>query len=93
MWSKTSDATWPPRLKGESTSIGTRKPMPIGPANALGVGGQGVDGQRTRRAVPAGAVGGGTWSKKPSFSSYMWNSTVLDHTSGFEHQRREHLAR
>ena len=33
-------------------------------------------------AVPAGATGGGTWSKKPSFSSYMWKSTVFDHTSG-----------
>jgi len=34
--------------------------------------------------MPAGAVGGGTWSKKPSFSSYMWNTAVLDHTSRFD---------
>jgi hypothetical protein len=39
------------------TVAGTRKPSPIGspPTNSPG--------------VPAGAVGGGTWSKIPSFSS------------------------
>ena len=42
--------------------------------------------------VPCGATGGGTWSKNPSFSSYMWKSTVLDHTSGFDTDRGEHLA-
>ena len=35
-------------------------------------------------SVPGGATGGATWSKKPSFSSYMWNSTVFDQTSGFD---------
>src|SRR4051794_5667253 len=33
--------------------------------------------------VPAGAVGGDTWSNRLSFSSYMTNSTVFDHTSRF----------
>ncbi len=31
--------------------------------------------------MPAGGVGGGTWSNQPSFSSYMRNSAVLDHSS------------
>ncbi len=30
--------------------------------------------------VLAGATGGATWSKNPSFSSYMMKSTVLDQT-------------
>ena len=34
--------------------------------------------------VPGGRGGGATWSKKPSFSSYMMNSTVLDHVFGFD---------
>ena len=83
VWSKTSDATCPPRLKGERTSIGTRKPMPIGPAVPLASSGSG-ETVRYSPAVPSGATGGGTWSKNPSFSSYMWNSTVLDHTSGLD---------
>ncbi len=28
-------------------------------------------------------MGGGTWSNQPSFSSYMRNSAVFDHTAGF----------
>ena len=35
-------------------------------------------------AVPGGAVAGGTWSKNPSFSSYITKSTVFDHTSWLE---------
>src|ERR1700680_4550731 len=31
VWSKRSDDTKPPRLNGESRSIGTRKPSPTGP--------------------------------------------------------------
>ncbi len=31
VWSKVSDAMWPPRLNGEMTSIGTRTPSPSGP--------------------------------------------------------------
>ena len=83
VWSKTCDATWPPRLKGEITSSGTRKLMPTGPRIPLASDGR-VCWVRYSPAVPAGGTGGATWSKNPSFSSYMWNSTVLDHTSGFE---------
>jgi hypothetical protein len=83
VWSNTSEATWPPRLKGESTSIGTRKLMPIGPAVPSASSGSG-ETVRYSPGVPFGATGGTTWSKKPSFSSYMWKSTVLDHTSGLD---------
>ena len=31
--------------------------------------------------VPAGAVGGGTWSNQPSFSSYMRNRAVFAQTA------------
>jgi hypothetical protein len=34
VWSNLSEQTRPPGLKGDTTSIGTRKPRPIGPANA-----------------------------------------------------------
>ena len=57
--------------------------MPIGPRIPPASEGRG-ETVRYSPGVPAGAVGGGTWSKKPSFSSYMWKSTVLDHTSGLE---------
>src|SRR5262245_44296940 len=33
--------------------------------------------------VNAGTAGGGTWSKRPSFSSNVRKNTVLLHTSGF----------
>ncbi len=82
VWSKTCDATWPPRAKGESTSIGTRNPSPTGPRTPCAS--DGSVPARYSPAVPFGATGGATWSKNPSFSSYMWNSTVLDHTSGFD---------
>src|ERR1022692_3900655 len=83
VWSKTSDDTLPPRLNGETTSIGTRKPSPSGPATPLAVAGNGLTVTYSP-GVPAGATGGGTWSKKPSFSSYMMNSTVFDQTSVLE---------
>ncbi len=57
VWSKTSELTQPPRVHGDMTSMGTRKPSPIGTPS------------RYSPAVPGGATGGGTWSKKPSFSS------------------------
>ncbi len=57
VWSKTSELTQPPRVQGDMTSIGTRKPRPIGTPSRYSPG------------VPGGASGGGTWSKKPSFSS------------------------
>ena len=68
VWSKTSWETNPPRLNGETTSVGTRNPRPIGPATAPASDGSGLT-VRYSPAVPAGAVGGGTWSKKPPFSS------------------------
>ncbi len=83
VWSKTCEATCPPRLNGESTSIGTRNPMPTGPAKPSASLGSG-ETVTYSPGVPCGATGGGTWSKNPSFSSYMWKSTVLDHTAGFE---------
>src|SRR5947209_5885718 len=66
------------RLNGEITSIGTRKPRPMGSAevsrpptvvaSCLAVA---VMAARFKYSpgVPAGAVGGGTWSKNPPFSS------------------------
>ena len=83
VWSNTSDATCPPRLNGESTSIGTRKPKPTGPRRPMASAGR-FGWLKNSPEVPAGGTGGGTWSKKPSFSSYMWKSTVLDHTSGLD---------
>ncbi|HEX4830889.1 MAG TPA: hypothetical protein VH478_07340 [Trebonia sp.] len=56
----------PPALNGEMTSAGVRKPRPIGPAMPPAADGSVV---RYSPAVPAGATGGGTWSKKPPFSS------------------------
>src|ERR1700730_12130470 len=66
--SNTLEETKPPRLKGETTSIGTRKPSRTGPRTPSP--GDGSVGPVTYSpAVPPGAVGGGTWSKKPPFSS------------------------
>ncbi len=57
VWSKTSEQTYPPTVHGETTSIGTRMPSPVGrPSHCSSV-------------TSGGATGGGTWSKKPSFSS------------------------
>src|ERR1700721_2940550 len=83
VWSKTSEQTHPPFENGETTSMGTLTPSPIGPAMPPAVDGRGST-VRYSPGVPSGAVGGGTWSKKPSFSSYMMNRTVLCHMSGFE---------
>src|ERR1700733_3681642 len=75
VWSNTSEAMWPPR------------PRPSGPAmlSVPGAGSPIVGGDAVRYspAVPGGAVGGGTWSNHPSFSSYMRKSAVFDHTLGF----------
>ncbi len=83
VWSKVSWQTQPPTLNGETTSIGTRKPRPIGPATPLASLGRGLP-VRYSPAVPGGATGGATWSKKPSFSSQLMNSTVLAQTAGFD---------
>jgi hypothetical protein len=53
-------------------SIGTRKPNPIGPviAGFPMTAGSGTAGAvMYSPGVPGGAVTGGTWSKKPPFSS------------------------
>src|SRR5579863_6001652 len=70
VWSKLSDEMKPPRLKGETMSIGTRKPRPMGPLMPprTDESGTGVAVMYSP-AVPGGAVGGATWSKKPPFSS------------------------
>ncbi len=57
VWSKTSEQTYPPTDHGDTTSSGTRTPSPVGlPSQCSSV-------------TSAGATGGGTWSKNPSFSS------------------------
>jgi hypothetical protein len=63
VWSNTSLDTQPPVLHGDTTSVGTRKPSPIGPAMPPVSGGSGLTVIHSP-GVPAGAVGGGTWSKK-----------------------------
>jgi len=80
VWSKVSEQMAPPRLNGEMTRRGTRKPRPIGPSMPRASAGRGST-DRYSPSVPGGATGGSTWSKNPSFSSYMWNRTVLDQTS------------
>src|SRR5580704_16886432 len=86
VWSKRSEDTNPPRLNGETISMGTRKPKPIGPVIA-GVPitvGSGTAGAVTYSpGVPGGAVSGGTWSKNPPFSSYVTRRRVLAHSAGF----------
>ena len=49
VWSKTSEATWPPRLNGETTSIGTRTPSPMGPATPCASAGSGLDREELPR--------------------------------------------
>src|SRR5437588_420194 len=83
VWSNTLWLTRPPRANGETISSGTRKPRPIGPATPAASEGRGL-AVRYSPAVPAGAAGGGTWSKKPPFSSWVMNSAVLDQIAGFE---------
>ncbi len=63
--------------------MGTRKPRPIGPVMPKASSGSGSD-VRYSPGVPGGGVGGATWSKKPSFSSYMMKRTVFDQTVGFD---------
>ena len=70
------------------TSAGTRMPSPSGPvmprSSLEWLGSRMLEGVAVRYspAVPAGAVGGGTWSNQPSFSSYMRNRAVFDQTAG-----------
>src|SRR5580692_9982850 len=64
VWSKVSWETNPPTVHGETMMQGTRKPRPIGPGADFV-----TDVGMYSPAVPAGAVGGATWSKYPSFSS------------------------
>src|SRR5579863_141311 len=70
VWSKRSEEIKPPRLNGETISMGTRKPRPIGPVMEPSTEGSGTgEAVMYSPAVPGGAVTGGTWSKKPPFSS------------------------
>jgi hypothetical protein len=64
------------------TNVGRRKPRPIGPA--MPPAAEGSVPVRYSPGVPGGGVGGVTWSKKPPFSSYVMNKTVLFQTSGLE---------
>jgi hypothetical protein len=57
VWSNVSLAIQPPCVHGETMMHGTRKPPPMGSPLTYS------------SAVPGGAVGGGTWSNRPSFSS------------------------
>src|SRR6202044_427944 len=50
----------PPRLKGDTTSRGTRKPSPSGPAMPPAEAGRGL-AVTYSPFVPFGATGGGTW--------------------------------
>src|SRR5256885_1484482 len=63
VWSSVPLYTKPPLLNGETTSIGTRKPRPMGSVAGT------APVVTNSPAVPAGGVGGLTWSKKPPFSS------------------------
>src|ERR1700691_1429281 len=60
---------------------GTRKPRPIGPGASFSAL---ADEVMYSPGVPAGAVGGVTWSKSPSLSSQVRANTVLAKTSGFD---------
>src|SRR5579875_201750 len=62
-------------LHGEMARHGTRNPAPIGQLGSPAT-------WTNSPGVPAGGVGGGTWSNRPSFSSYWRIITVLAHTSG-----------
>src|SRR5215472_52195 len=63
VWSKRSDDANPPRANGETISMGTRNPNPIGPliGGLPSTVGSGTGGAvRYSPGVPPGAVGGGT---------------------------------
>src|SRR5205814_7667794 len=81
--SNTPELTNPPRANGETTSVGTRKPSPIGPAMPSAASGSGLT-VRYSPGVPGGAVGGGTWSKNPPFSSYVMKTAVLAQSAAFD---------
>ena len=68
VWSNRSEFTHPPRLNGETTSMGTRNPSPIGRVIPWASEGSG-DTVNSSPAVPGGGTGGATWSKNPPFSS------------------------
>ena len=59
VWSNTSEQTYPPAEKGETTNRGTRTPRPIGPSIPLAEAGRGST-VRYSPVVPAGEVGGET---------------------------------
>src|SRR5580704_1396489 len=85
VWSNTCGFTQPPLLQGEMTTMDTRTPIPYGPVAYLELPGKisfVVSTLERPWARDCGTVGGGTWSKKPSFSSYVRKNTVLLQTSG-----------
>src|SRR5882672_7368695 len=89
VWSNVSWTISPPRLHGEMTRQGTRKPRPIGPRMPAEPVTALMSGTVTYSpGVPGGAVGGATWSKKPPFSSYMMISAVFSHTAGLDSRIR-----
>src|SRR5579872_5692258 len=59
VWSNRSEHTHPPRLNGDTTSIGTRNPRPTGRAKPEASGGSG-DTVISSPGVPGGATGGAT---------------------------------
>jgi hypothetical protein len=75
VWSATEESTKPPMVHGDTIVMGTRGPRPIGLPEY-----QSASLPETGR----GAMGGGTWSKKPSFSSKLTRSAVLDQVSRSE---------
>src|SRR5437588_7900525 len=83
VWSNVFEQTRPPRENGETTSIGTRNPSPIGPRIPSAAAGS-LGAVRYSPGVPRRGVGGATWSKKPPFSSQVTNRAVLLHSEGCE---------
>src|SRR5215470_17816963 len=74
VWSNTWEQTQPPVLHGDTTSIGTRWPRPYAPGPCFAEPANRSGPTSTVDAPCAaddGGYGGTTWSKKPSFSSYV----------------------
>ncbi len=81
VWSETSEVTQPPRVHGEISSSGTRKPRPTGAGAVRPYPVKSVP-LTNSSASPGAGTGGGTWSKPPSFSSKLMMTSVELKTSG-----------
>src|ERR1700760_343470 len=68
VWSKTSDAMWPPVANGDSTSAGTRKPSPIGPSMPPACHGKRLTERDSCLALRGGAGGAGGAEEAAVFS-------------------------